>query len=254
MVRGTAGQVLLLALAGCAPHPVAPPRPPVLSWDFSARPTEGDVQVVPVLVDAVRLRLGEATWLGPEPSVDRLRQRVDRTRQLAEVPTAVGIAVPGALAEALGGHWHGAFHVGALPSGGREHWLSAVHGRADLDATLGALARALGGDASLFVWVDRLQGQPLTATGLPGDLLRTDAGPVVVDHRAEPYRVQARIGVALVAADGEVVLRYVDTYDALLTERADPAQVGRDLARRLAEQVVRVWPTDPRLLAGEPPR
>lgn len=248
MFRGAAGWVLGIALAGCAPHPVDPPRP--LAWDCSAHPTRGVVRVVPVLVDVPAPRLSEASWIGAPLPVDRLRERVNRTRQLASVPEAAGIAVPGALAGALGARWDGTFHAAALPRGGRERWLAAVQGRVGLENTLGGLARAVGGTATLFVWVDDLQGAPLSATDGPGDVVRTAAGPVVIDDAEEPYEVRARIGVALVAADGEVVLRYVDTYDALLTDRADADQAGRDLARRLAAQVVRLWPTDPRLRAG----
>ena len=98
------------------------------------------------------------------------------------------------------------------------------------------------------MWTASLRGEPVSNQGLPGDLVTTDAGPVIVDHGEEVYRVRARVGLALVAPDGEVVVRYVDTYEALLSDRADPAQAARDLARDLAAQVALIWPTDRRLL------
>jgi hypothetical protein len=68
----------------------------------------------------------------------------------------------------------------------------------------------------------------------------------VVDHRDEPYRVVARAGLALVASDGEVVVRYADTFETVLNERSDADQAARVLARALVAEVATLW-SDPKM-------
>jgi len=239
-------------LMGCAPHHLDGPVRPSVSWDFAARPTYGEVRVLPVVADVEPQPLVQDTFLGAQLPGFRLASRAQRTRQLRAVPGAVGLALPGAVYGELGPAWQGHFRVGAFPSGGRDRFLAALRGRVDLEAALSDLARDIGGDASLFVWVDRLIGSPLSAEAFPGDIVRTDIGPVVVDHADEPYRVTARVGMALVASDGEVVLRYRDAFEAVLSQRSDPARVGREMARALAHEIAPVWPCDPRLVEAEP--
>lgn len=247
-MRGWASIALLLV--GCA-HPV-PVGPPTLSWDFAARLTTGEVNVLPVLVDVPRTDMVRDTYLGSDLPWFRAESREVRTAQLEAVPGEVGMALPGAVGSALGSSWDATFRAGDWPRGHRDKMQAALRGKAGLDAELAEVARDMGGAATLVVWVDGLLGRPVTADGFPGDIVPTEAGPVVVDHRVEPYRVTARIGLALVASDGEVVVRYADAFDAILTEHSDPARVGRELARCMAREVVRVWPTDPRLAVAEP--
>jgi hypothetical protein len=238
---------LALLIAGCAPHHLDGTLRPTVSWDFAARPTYGEVRVLPVVTDLEPQVLVRETFLGSDLPGFRLASRARRTQELEAVPGAVGLALPGAVHGELGPSWDGHFRVGAFPNGGRERILAALRGRVDLETALSDLARNVGGDASLFVWVDRLVGSPLSAEAFPGDIVRTEIGPVVVDHSDEPYRVTARVGMALVASDGEVVLRYRDAFEAVLSRRSDPLRVGRELARALAREVAPVWPCDPRL-------
>ncbi len=245
------GLLALLVASACAHRPST--APPTLAWDVSARPVGGQIRVVPVLVASERPTLARASFLGTSLTTPRVLARDERVRELSRIPDALGLAVPGAVAAALGEGWSGRLVAGALPSNGRERWEAAITGRADLTATLGALAARVGGDHALFVWVERLHGEPITARGFPGDLIVTEAGPVVVDHHDEPFLVSARVGMALVARDGEVVLRYTDTYDALLVGAMDADGAARALARAIAVEISTLWPHDPRLLALDPP-
>jgi hypothetical protein len=59
--------------------------------------------------------------------------------------------------------------------------------------------------------------------------------------------------MALVAEDGDVLLRYQDTFHALLSREATPQDTGRELARALAEEVVLMWSTEPGVGDDVPP-
>lgn len=238
--------LLLLALVtGCVPHPVsATPAP--RDWDFSARPTAGEIRVLPLAISLAPVPLERAGSLGVPVSWHRLALRWRRTLQVDRVPEEALLALPGAVHREVGPAWPATFRLGRWPANGRGRLLAALDGRADLEATLSELARDVGGDASLFVWVEEVDGGPLSAHALPGELVRTPAGPVVVDSRDEAYRVTAMLGLALVARDGEIVVRYRDAFDTVLTGERDAGWAGRELALALAREVALVWPTLPR--------
>jgi len=244
--RWSAAAVCVLAI-GCA----KPSGAPTLAWDFEARPTYGEIRVLPVIVDIEVPALSRDSFLGTELSTSRVAQRRDRTEALATVPSEVAVALPGAVHGELGAQWAGQFRVGHYPVGGRDKVRGALRGRTDLEDALSAVAVDVGGDASLFVWVTGRRGTPLTVEGFPGETILTGGGPVLIDLGDEAYRVEARVGMALVAADGEVVLRYTDAFETVLSDGRDAATAGRDLARALAREVATVWPRDPRLASVE---
>ena len=235
--------VAALLLTGCS----SAKRQLDLAWTFEARRTAGEVRVVPVVDLHEPLALDRSTFVGLDLPWEREGVRRERTAQLAEIPEEVRLALPGAVNGELGRRWNGQFRVGSFPMGGHERVEAALRRGTDVDRVLEDLARAVGGQATLFTWVSDLSGRPLTAEGFPGDILETPRGPVVVDHWDEPYWVTASVGMALVTSDGEVVLRYADTYEAVLSARQTPDRVGRELAQGLAAEVVKVWAVDPRL-------
>jgi hypothetical protein len=230
--------VVALAWAG-------PERPP--PWRFEPTPVLGDIRVAPVIALHEAPALVVDTWLGLPLPLDLRDTRRDRTAQLGSLPHRAGIEVPGALNAAFGRDWDGRFRLARFPPGGETRLEAALRGVGDVDTALSHIGRAMGGDGALFTWVDRIEGAPLTASRIPGDLVDTAAGPVVVDFRDEPYLVSARMGVALVAPDGEVVLRYRQDVETVLSGRLGPVRAGRALADALAAEVARVWVLDPRL-------
>lgn len=239
-----------LGVVGCA-HPVGPD--PFLPFSFEARPTGGEVRVVP----ALQLHAPVSPELGnylarrlPEGQVD---VRIHRAHQLAELSSAVGLALPGEVNGELGSSWSGQFLTHPFPAASRQRLEEALRTGREVDLALADAARAIGGDAVLISWMDELDAKPLSLFDLPGQVLETAAGPVLVDFPDEPYRVSARVGMALVTADGEVVVRYHDTYETVLSGARGPSVAGRDLAHALAAEVAMVWAVDPRLLEGEPP-
>lgn len=219
-------------------------------WRFEPRRTSGEILVAPVVATHDSPTLVVDTWLGRPLPVDLLDTRRRRTADLGTLALRAGREIPGALNAAFGRRWDGQFHLADLPFGGEQRLSSALRGFGDLDATLSQLGRAMGGDGALFTWVEALDGVPLTASEVPGDVVDTPAGPVVVDFRDEPYLVTATLGLALVAPDGEVVLRYDQTVDTILSGRLGPARAGRALADAVAVEVERVWALDPRLGGG----
>ena len=111
----------------------------------------------------------------------------------------------------------------------------------DRDEALGGAGKAIGGDASLVVWVEELIARPLSLEGMPGDLVETSQGPVVIDHADEPYWVELEVGLALVASDGRVMMRFTEDASTLLSEARPPRASVQGVARQLAERVVQTW-------------
>jgi len=230
-----------LTLVACRHRTPAPQTPFV--WE--ARAVQGEVRVLEALGahPAPEVHLG--SYLGEPLPEARVAVRSERAQQLASLPTAVGWELPGAMNGLLGPSWAGTFHSSRWPSGRRERLREALARGHGLDDELGELARAVGGDATLVTWVDRLQAEPLSLRGFPGDLVRAAGSPVVIDHVDEPYEVELRVGVALVAADGAVVLRYHQDMSTVLSGARPPEVVGRALARDLAGEVYKVWHQPP---------
>lgn len=239
-----------VALLGCA-HPVS--TDPLLPFRFEARPTGGEVRVVPALQlhDAVSPDFG--SFFGTALAQGQIDVREVRAHELGELSSAVGRALPGEVNGQLGRTWTGQFLTHPFPPAARQRVADALRTGRDLDVALADAARAIGGDAALISWMDQLEATPMTLSDLPGELLDTPAGPVVVDYPDEPFLVTARVGMALVTADGEVVVRYQDTYQTVLSGTRGPQIAGRDLAHSLAAEVALIWSVDPRLLEGEPP-
>lgn len=239
--------LLSVLLAGCVTQPAAD-----LSWNFEARSMPGEIRVLPVIGPADSPQLVLDSWLGADLTPKRTHLREDRTAALKRMPHALRTAFPGEVHAALDGAWVGEFRVGRFPLGGRDRLQTALRSRQELDDTLGLIARA-SDSAILVTWVDRLEGTPLTVHSPPGELVSLDAGPVLVDLFDEPYSVEATIGCALVAADGEVVLRYTDSFETVLSGSRDGNTAARELAAALAGEVAKVWPVDPRLNASSGP-
>lgn len=245
---------LLLAFAGCGPKPSATPLDR-LPFAFEARGIWGEVRVIPALALHEPLDVNLDSYVGGAALPYHRRSiRELRTEQLQEVPAAVGLALPGEVNGLLGLKWPGQFHDHRIPPAALDRLRDAVRGeRPDLHASLSDAAHFAGGEASLFSWVLDLKGEPLSLRGFPGEVVQTQAGPVVLDHDDEPYLVEAQVGMALVTEDGDVLLRYQDTFHALLSREASPRDTGQQLARGLAEQVVMMWNTEPGVGDDVPP-
>lgn len=234
---------------GCG-HPVAPrsaSSEPFLPYHFEARTTAGEVRVVPALQlhDPLSPELG--SFLGAHLPYEQERLRRLRTTQLGRLSSEVGFALPSEVNGQLGERWHGQFRLSRYPIGVKRRLVEALRSGRGVDHALGEAAKSIGGDATLVTWMDRIDASPLTLTEWPGLVVETVSGPVMVDMQDEPYVVEAAIGMALVASDGEVVLRYHDTYETILSGARGPRVAGRDLAFLVAREVAAVWATDPRL-------
>lgn len=237
---------------GCV-HAPQRPAEPRLAFTFEARPTRGEVRVPPALQLHANVAPDFGSLLGRALPDGQAATRVARARELDALASAIGLALPGEVNGELGQRWDGQFQQSGYPLGARARLLEALRSGRDVDGVLGEAARAIGGDAVMISWLGALEAHPLSRESFPGSVVDTPAGPVVVDARDEPYLVSARVGVALIAGDGEVVLRYDDVYDTVLSGSRGPDVAGRDLAHALASEVAKVWAVDPRLWEGEPP-
>jgi hypothetical protein len=239
---------VMCCAVGCAPKSDQAIQP----WRFEARTTHGVVRVMPpvALIDPTPLAMNGYVGAG----IPWIREwlRGQRTDEIAEVPLAVATALPAALTHQLGADFDATFLTGHFRPGERGNLRAALHSPAGLDAALTQSVRGLDGQAALYTWVRSLHATPLTAHGFAGDILDTPAGPAVGDHFDEPYLLEARVGMALVAQDGEVVIRYSEDLCTVLSSRRSPQKAGKELARALAAEVVKVWAVDPRLEDGAP--
>lgn len=248
--------LLMLAFSlGCAAH-----HGPVehlsteesLAWDLHPRVVHGDIRVAPAIVVATTPEANLDDILGME--LDRWHDdgRRLRTAQLSQLPEAVHASVPGALFASMPETWIGTFRDARLPPTAMRGLERAVEGEGSLPEALAAAARFSGGDATLFTWVVELSGSPLTADHLVGEMLMVDGLPVVVDFANEPYQVEARVGVALVARDGEVLFRYEDDYCGLLSAHNPPRLLGQSMARAVVGDIAPMWleAYDPRETPG----
>lgn len=234
--------MLTLLVSACAPREPGPVQP----WRFEARRTHGIVRVLPVLVDHAPIERSDDDYVGAGVTWFGEWLRKERREAVEQVPVAMAKALPGALTLELGERWDGHFLNGDFPVGTRRAVLRGLRGKVDLDAELESVSRGTS-EAMLLCWVTDLRAHSLMEDGFPGDILDTEAGPVVVDTLEEPHLVEARVGIALVAPDGEVVLRYTDGFSTVVSAHRDARAAGRDLAMGLAREVAKVWALDPRL-------
>jgi hypothetical protein len=234
-----------VALSACAPLAVRSPQ----GYAFEGLSAVGEIRVPPVLhaYDPVPLRTDE--YVTDAISSGRMALRRERMADLALVPDAMALALPGAIHARIQSAWTGHFRVGTLPSGARDRLIAALRRGTDLDVenALTEAARTVGGEAVLFSWIAEIRATPLTAEAFPGDTVDTAVGQVVVAFDEEPYRIDAEVGMALVSTDGHVILRYQDLSSSLLSPYRSPGRVGRDLAGSLAGEVAGMWPDHPHL-------
>jgi hypothetical protein len=246
----SAALILLLSSSSATTGCAARSPQPIVPWRFEARPTHGTVEVLPVLVAHDPLPPERDDYVGAGLPWIREWLRSEREAEIAEVPGLLGRALPAAVTAELGPRWDGTFRVGAFPIGGRAALRRVLARNGEVDAVLETLPHT---ETSVLVtWVTDLDAHALTTDGWPGEIVTTSAGPVVLDHIEEPYLVEAAVGMALVAPDGEVVLRYADRFTTVLSARRGPRRAAQDLARDLAREVALVWATDPRLEPGVP--
>lgn len=229
---------MIWSLLACTPKLELPPQP----WAAEASPPGDEVLVLPVLDRTRTIPVDYAESIGVRVPFEREDTRRRRTVELADVPRAFGWALPGEVGADLGDRWEGRFLVGRWPSGARGRLEQALGG-SGLDVALSDLADSRR--PVLVTWVSALDGRPISGEALPGEVVDTEVGPVVSDLFSEPYRVEATLGAALIAPDGEVVVRVDDDFEAVLSDVSGPDQVGRALASALAEDVAKLWPVEP---------
>lgn len=251
MFPRAAACVALLGLVACA---TKQPQGLYQPWTFEARVTAGEVRVVPIVQLHSELEVDTRSYVGIPLPHERLQKRKQQTEALARVPDALAEALPGAVNGQLGLAWHGQFHHASWPLGAADKVHAALNGERALDVTLEEVAGQIGGEATLFTWVRELDGLPLSTLAFPGQAVPTPIRPVTIDHTDEPYLVNLLCGLALVTADGEVVIRYEDVYQTVLSGKVGPDRAAADMAAVMAEEVTKVWATEAELNRRDRPR
>lgn len=236
--------LLLPLMGGCAVK--AQGSEVTQAWLFEAQPAVGEVRVLPTLVLHDELEVDLQTFVGRDVGDEQEAIRKARTRQVDEVPAALGRALPGAVNGRLGKRWSGQFRHGYWPIGASKRLERALDTSVEtgtLDVALMSLAEQVGTGAVLVTWTRELAGSPVSMQGFPGDLVRTEAGDVVVDQAAETYLVRADVGVALVTPN-EVLIRYEHDYHVLLSDLSGTVGAADQMAQVMAEDVAKIWATD----------
>lgn len=223
-----------------------------LDWDVHPRIVQGDIRVLPAIVICEAPELHRTGLLGETVDPWVRMEREARTAELAALPVALRDAVPGALFAEMPEAWSGTFRDAPMSPGVRRQLQHAIGGEGSLELALAEAGRAAGGDAALVVWVVQSSGEPLTASHMVGEMVLTNEVPVMVDHVDEPYQVRVEAGMALVASDGEVLFRYQDTYDGVLTGDSPLRVTARDLARSMVGDIAPMWLDSPEAPVAPP--
>ena len=236
--------MLLLCLAtGCHGHLTPLDR---IAWDLDPGMVQGEILVAPVLVVAEAPEPDLTGIVGEILDPSRASGRLERTADVAELPYAFHAAVPGALYRSLPEDWQGHFRDTRLSLTQHAALVAALRDpERSVIPVMAEIARSSGSDAVLFTWVKENEGWPMTDHHLVGELVVHEGIPIIVDHDVEPYAVEALLGVALVAGDGELLFRYEDHYRGLLTG-GGPQELGRSMARALVDDITPYW-LDPNL-------
>lgn len=237
--------VFAIGLLGCS----TAHGPATGSFRFNGLEADGEIQVMPLVSAHAPLQVRLDDYVADGISLPRELIRRERTAQVQTVPAALGTALPGAIHARLDPSWRGSFRVARAPARAQDRLLTALR-RDDperLEATLIELARGAGGSATLFSWVSDLTATPVSTLDAPGATIDGPQGTLLVDLFEEPYLIDAEIGLALVTADGHVIVRYTDTASALLSPDRSPSRTGWALAESFASEICKVWPDDPGL-------
>ena len=202
------------------------------------------IQVMPVLSAFPALEISQEDFVGPIPPW-RLQLRKQRMQSALDIPQAVALALPGALASSLPQGWDGQFHVGSYQGTLRSKMTDQIARGEPIEPLLNQINAEKKQVSSLVSWVENLDVTPITAEAAAGEMVSSEVGPIVVNLFEESFRVRATIGMALVASDGRVILRYRDEFESILGEQRNTQRVGRDLAMGLAKEITKMWPVDP---------
>ena len=241
--------LLLLALApAAAPFPLLP----ACDLDWASAPSDApeDIRVAPLLLLGPLPDLGAVGFLGEPLRGREAGAREARQAEIAEVPPAFGVALPGEVARALPPGWNGRFRDVDLAVTARGRVTQALQGGLAVEEALRAAAAHLPGEAVLFRWMADVSAVPLNTVAMPASTTRAGDRVVYVDADTDPVLVSATLGVALVAPDGEVFVRYSDRYEAVLSAVSGPRAVGRDLARHLVADVATLLTTEVPVAGG----
>jgi len=232
-----------LALAGTAPTADASPGLPTslpmieLEWGWAPLDLGSDIRVAPLMVVGPLPDLEPVGFLGEELHGHAAQLRSLRSTQVAAVADSFADALPGALASALPQDWHGHFSDARVKASTRTKLTAGLDGRSSLDNALQLAVDRLPGEVVMFRWIADIEAEPLGTTTAPGTTLRAADRLVYVDEHTDPVLAEATVGLALVAADGEVFLRYEDRYSFVITGSNTSSHAGRDLARRLVRDL-----------------
>jgi hypothetical protein len=227
--------LLLLGLSIPQGLPMAPAGD--LDWTSAPSDAPEDIRVTPLLLLGPLPDLGMVGFLGEPLQGRAASSREARQAALGEVPAAFAVALPGEMACALPAGWKGRFRDVDLNLSSRGRVTQALHDGQSVEKALRVAAAHLPGEAVLFRWMSDLSAVPLNSVAVPASTTRAGDRVVFIDADTDPVLVSATLGVALVAPDGEVYVRYSDRYDAVLSGVSGPRSVGRELARRLVTDV-----------------
>jgi len=208
-----------------------------LDWGWAPLELGSDIRVAPLVVVGPLPELEQVGFLGEELEGTAAQLRSLRSGQIAAVTESFSDALPGALASALPAGWNGHFSDARIPASTRTQLAAGLDGRRSLASALRGAVDRLPGEVVLFQWISDIEAQPLGATTAPGTTLRAADRLVYVDEHTDPVLAEATVGLALVAADGEVFLRYEDRYSFVITGSNTSQRAGRDLARRLVDDL-----------------
>jgi hypothetical protein len=213
------------------------PRGGELPWASEPTGPIREVLVLPILLLEGVPGMETTGFLGERPLPGEGTLRLERARQLRTVPELLSVSIPGELARGLPPEWMP--HLRAASQNPRAlRRLARTLERGDSpEALMRRIAARVDEDAVLFQWIQAIRLNPLCATEVPRSTTEVAGRLVFIDDRVEPVLVEATLGMALVRRDGDIVLRYQDTYETVLSEATSVQRACRELARAFLDDL-----------------
>lgn len=199
---------------------------------------DAPLQTLPTLRRHPPVQANTESPIGPELSASQLAFRMQRARELDGLFEELSWAIPAEVNAAVGTAWMGPFVRTRLPPRLHRALATGLAREQDVSAIV---RRRLPSGPVLVTWLDDVTAAPMTLASLPGEVVDSPVGPIVVDGTNEPFLVQATIGAALVEPDGTVLHRSYRTYDAVMRGEHALDVTALDLARGVAQQVASAW-------------
>jgi hypothetical protein len=222
-----------------------------IAWNWEPTLGAADIRVAPLLVLGEIPQMATKGYMGEELILGEEDLRLERNRQVLALPEAVALALPGEIGRLLPDAWSGHFRSGRLSSNAAARLEKALSRGESPEDVMKEVASSGEGEAVLFQWISDMHVTALCTEEAPRTTTEAAGRLVFVDDATEPVLIEATVGIALVTRSGDVVFRYDDTVETILSDATPLHAASRELARTVADEVRGVLLADEEILRDQ---